>query len=150
MKYHEEFQIPIPADQDGMLGRQCPRCSKKYAIEFERFFERGYMNLRCPYCELISEIHNFHTQEQAVYIATVGREQGRRVMEEIIESTLGTLPKKSTGNVRFDHNFDDVDLGTEATESPHLSIETKETICSDCGFRYALEEGQSGVCPICR
>ena len=150
MKHHEEFNISIPLDEDGVIGRQCPRCEGKFAIEEETYLDRGYMNLRCPYCKLIAEIDNYFTEEQIEYASRVTQEQGRRIMEEFIESTLGEVPEVKGDFVEFTHNFDDVDLGTVGVESPHLSIETDTIECDDCGFRYAVEEGRIGVCPVCR
>lgn len=150
MKHHEEFNISIPPDEDGMIGRQCPRCEGKFAIEEETYLERGYTNLRCPYCTLIAELDNYFTEEQIEYASAVAQEQGRRIMEEIIEGTLGEVPEVQGDFIEFTHNFDDVDLGTDGADSPHLSIDTQPIECEDCGFRYAVEEGRHGMCPVCR
>ncbi|MFC6906914.1 hypothetical protein [Halalkalicoccus tibetensis] len=150
MKHHEEFNIPIPADEGGMIGRQCPRCARKFEIEEETYLDQGYTNLRCPYCELIAELDAYFTEEQIEYVYGVTQEQGRRIMEEVIESTLGEVPEVKGDFIEFTHNFDDVDLGTVGAESPHLSIEMDTIECDECGFRYAVEEGRTGVCPVCR
>lgn len=127
--------LQIPIDEQGMLGRECPRCRGRFAIDADRYVDRGFMNLRCPYCHFISELDNFTTGEQRDYLFSVARNFSVAVLEEIMEDV-------------FDSG--DVDFGRANTDPPRLNVDVDDVVCEDCGFSYQMEVDEVGVCPVCR
>jgi hypothetical protein len=142
--------LEIPVDEDGMLGRECPRCRSQFKIDLERYEDRGFMNLRCPYCRFISELDNFTTGEQRGYLYSVSRNFALSTMEDLIEDVFDGSSSSSSGGVKFEVDAGDVDFGRVETEPPTISIELEEVVCDEFGFSFQVEVGSKGVCPVCR
>lgn len=142
--------LEIPVDEDGMLGRGCPRCRSQFKIDLDRYEERGFMNLRCPECRFISELDNFTTGEQRGYLYSVSRNFALSTMEDLIEDVFNGSSSSSGGEVEIEINTGDVDFGRVETEPPTISIELEEEVCDECGFSFQVEIESNGVCPVCR
>lgn len=142
--------LEIPIDDGGMLGRECPRCRSQFKIGLERYENRGFMNLRCPYCRFISELDNFTTGEQRGYLYSVSRNFALSTMEDLIEDVFDGSASSSSSGVEIEVDAADVDFGRVETEPPTMTTELEEEICDECGFSFQVEVGSNGVCPVCR
>lgn len=142
--------LEIPVDDEGMLGRECPRCRSQFKIDLERYEDRGFMNLRCPYCMFISEMDNFTTGEQRGYLYLVSRNLALSTIEDLIEDVFDGSSSSSSGGVEIEVDAGDVDFGRVETELPTISTELEEEVCDECGFSFQVELGSNGVCPVCR
>ena len=145
--------IDLPTDEAGMLPRQCPHCDGKFAIHGETYEQEHYLNLQCPYCEWIAEFDEFLTDEQAEYGEAVAETEARQMLEEefadMFEDAFSGVG--SSDFIEVETNTDEIDFGHRNTPSPHLAIQTDQVTCSDCGFRFAVEEGTGdSSCPVCR
>lgn len=127
--------MQIPVDNQGMLGRECPRCRGRFKIDMERYVDRGFMNVRCPYCRFISELDSFTTGEQRNYVYSVARNFSLQMAEEVVGDVFGSS---------------DVDFDRVNTDPPEFGVDVEEVVCADCGFSYQVETGEGGVCPVCR
>lgn len=150
MSSERRRSLEIPTDDEGRLGRECPRCHGRFKIELEHYQDRGFMNLRCPYCRFIAELDRFTTGEQRQYMHASLQNMGLRAMEEIIEEEFSELSGFSNDFIEFEMDMDSPDVGRTPTDPPTLSTETEGTICETCQFPYNVERGQDGVCPVCR
>lgn len=145
--------IDLPTDETGMLARQCPNCDGQFAVHGESYQQEYYLNLRCPYCELISEFDEFLTTEQAEYAESVAENEARRMLEdEVVEAFEDAFSGTGSSDfIEVETNTDDVDLGHRNTLSPHLNIETNQVVCSDCEFPFVIKEDTvDHSCPVCR
>lgn len=142
--------VEIPTDESGMLERQCPRCRDRFSVDIEHHQERGYMNLRCPYCRFISELDNFITGDQRAYLYSTTQNVAREAAEQIFDEAFGDLSGSSSGSVDFEIDTGDINLSRAPVESPSSGTDLETTSCDDCGFSYGLAETSQGVCPVCR
>lgn len=142
--------LSIPADDDGFLGRECPRCRGRFKIDITRYDDRGFMNLRCPYCRFVAELDTFTTGEQRGYINSTAQNFARQVAEQITEEAFSGLSGGSSSAIEIDIDTGDVDFGHVPTESPVFTTDIDHVSCDDCEFPYGVETGEDGVCPVCR
>ena len=142
--------LDIPMDNEGMLGRECPRCIKQFSIDIELYMERGFMNLRCPYCMFISELDNFTTGEQREYLHSTLQNFASQTFEQLLNDELGNLSGSSSGDVSIELDFDEADFGRVPTVSPELTTDTKRVACEDCEFSFGIAIDEGGECPVCR
>lgn len=142
--------LKIPVDENGMLGRECPRCRSQFQIDLEKYEKRGFMNLRCPYCRFISELDNFTTGEQRGYLYSVSRNFVLSTMEDLIGDVFDGISSSSRGDVEIEVNATDVDFGRVETEPPTISADLEEEVCGECSFAVQVEVRRDCVCPVCR
>lgn len=150
MRTIRQRSLSIPTDDDGMLGRECPRCRGRFQIDLEYYESRGYMNLRCPYCRFISELDNFTTGEQRAYIYSTTRNMAFQAAEEAFEEAFEGISGSSSGSVEFSVDAGDIDFGRVQTESPEFTTEVSDVECEECGFSFRIKPDSEGVCPVCR
>lgn len=143
--------LEIPVDEDGKLGRECPRCRSQFKIDVERYKDRGFMNLRCPYCRFISELDSFTTGEQRDYLFSVFRNVALETVEGMIEDVFdGVTDASNSGFVEFEVDSGDVDFRRVETKPPRISADLGGDVCSECGFTFETEVEMGTVCPVCR
>lgn len=142
--------LEIPADDHGRLGRECPRCHDQFKIDIERYEDRGFMNLRCPYCKFIAELDRFTTGEQRQYMYATTQNLALRTMEDLLEDTFGDISGFSSDHVELEVTGGDVDFGRVAAEPPFIETAVEDVTCDDCGFSYSVMAERDGVCPVCR
>ena len=142
-----EMTIPLRADGDGWLGRECPQ------PDCERYFKitpgTGLPDIdtcRCPYCGHVEHISHFHTQAQIDHAVSI-----------VTNRAMGALLKDLKA-LEFDHrprrgSFG-IGVSMKVTGSPlpvrgytEQDLET-EVVCDACTLRYAIY-GVFGFCPDC-
>ena len=147
MSSHKEVSIEFPTNEDGMLGRECPRCSGRFTIQANDFQDRGFLNLRCPYCEFISEVELFRTGEQRLYAHSTQQNELNRLAEQVLQEQLDQMFSSSSLDIE---RTESIELGTVPVESPRFMTTTELCRCSQCGFAYGTEPERTGCCPVCR
>lgn len=150
--HSKPLSIQLPETEDGMVGRQCPRCQGKFAVHLQSFEDQCYLNLRCPYCKFIDEADRFLTGNQRAYLKAVGQDEllqfSGDLAGEILSDAFSGL--SNSDFFELDTDFSDIDFGSRNIPSPELDISTERVSCPECAFGYALEEDRNGVCPVCR
>lgn len=146
MKYSKQLSIELPADDDGMIGRECPRCQGRFTVHMERFERGGYLNLRCPYCQFIAEADTFLTGEQRAHVYSIQRDE----LLTMTEDMMADIMEEVFSGTDFEVTGGDADFGNVPIESPEFSTETDDIACTECGFQYGVADGRDGVCPVCR
>jgi hypothetical protein len=142
-----QFSIPIHADEDGYLGRECPvqECLGYFKITPGTGI-KGPAPCRCPYCGHSGENKTFFTQEQIEYAKSI-------VIRQVSDAFF-----KDLKSLEFEHKprgpFS-IGISMKVKTSPlqpiryyrEKQLET-EVVCDSCTLRYAIY-GVFGWCPDC-
>jgi hypothetical protein len=143
----KRFSIPITADGDGYLGRECPEqgCLGYFKIT-PGTGVKGPAPCYCPYCGHKGESNTFFTQEQIEYAKSI-------VLRKVTDAL-----HKDLKSLEFEHKpqgLFGIGLSLKVQRSTPLPIryyrekelETAIT-CDSCTLRYAIY-GVFGWCPDC-
>ncbi len=144
-----EIRISIPADNDGLTGRECPapNCLGYFKIQLGTGLTGPGLPCHCPYCGHVGGHDTFWTQEQIEYAKSVALNQ-----------ITGALIKDLKA-LEFDHRPPSgslfgigMSLKVKGRPSPihhyrEKQLET-EVICDNCALRYAVY-GVFAFCPDC-
>lgn len=145
-----QFSVPLEADGDGLLGRECPadQCSPKFfkiAVPADDADDHlTDASITCPYCGTKEPFQEFHTQAQINYTHDLVQAE----MEKAIVRSL----RKSTRRLNSIRG----PIQLRATVTANLPtirhyVEDKlkrQTTCEQCQGRYAVY-GVSYHCPFC-
>ncbi len=142
-----EFSIPISADEDGYVGRECPvqECLGYFKLTPGTGI-KDPAPCHCPYCGHSGESTTFFTQEQIEYAKSV-------VLRKVTDAL-----HKDLKSLEFEHKpqgLFGIGLSLKVERSTPLPIryyreKELETaiICDSCTLRYAIY-GVFGWCPDC-
>lgn len=147
-----EFSVPLSADDDELLGRECPvdECSPKYfkitvaSHDDDEAPSLSDTSLTCPYCGHNDGFGVFHTQAQIDWAKSL-------LFREVTEASARYLQKavRPLNNIRGP-----IKITAKVTTSlpPILQyVEEKlkrQTTCEQCNMKYAVY-GVSYHCPFC-
>jgi hypothetical protein len=132
-----EFSIPITADKDGYLGRECPieKCLGYFKIT-PGTGVKGPVPCHCPYCGHAGESRTFFTQEQIEYARSV-------VLRKVTDAI-----HKDLKSLEFEHKpqgLFGIGLSLKVQRSTPLPIRSyrekqleTEVVCDACTLRYAI------------
>jgi hypothetical protein len=142
-----QLSIPISADEDGYVGRECPvqECLGYFKITPGTGI-KGPAPCQCPYCGHSGESGTFFTQEQIEYATSV-------VLRKVTDAI-----HKDLKSLEFEHKpqgLFGIGVSLKVQRSAPLPIryyrekelETAIT-CESCTLRYAIY-GVFGWCPDC-
>jgi hypothetical protein len=141
------FSVPITADDDGYVGRECPvqDCLGYFKIT-PGTGVKGPAPCYCPYCGHKGESNTFFTQEQIEYAKSVVL----RKVTDALRKDLKSLEFKHKPQGGFGFG-----LSLKVKASAPLPIryyrekELETTVnCDSCTLRYAIY-GVFGWCPDC-
>jgi DNA-directed RNA polymerase subunit RPC12/RpoP len=135
------FNISLPLTEDNYLARQCFNCKRKFSIKADDYDNKGYLNLRCPYCGLIGEFEEFLTDEQNRWALSIQKEEAKDLVLEMLDNNFENI-STNKGNISdSDRN------------SPHISKEMGKFRCDKCDFRIKYNQRfdeKDILCPVCR
>lgn len=66
-----QFSIPIPPDEKGYIGRECPECERYFKITLGTGLTGDDLPCYCPYCGHSAPQDQFFTQSQIEYAKSV-------------------------------------------------------------------------------
>ena len=144
----DKFNISIPADADGLIGRECPvsECESYFKVQFGTGLKGENLPCHCPYCGHSDGQNKFFTKDQAEYIKSV-------VLNKVTDAML-----KDFKSLEFNHRPKGsfgigISLKVDGRPYPiqyyrEKQLET-EVICDKCTLRYMIY-GVFGFCPDCR
>jgi hypothetical protein len=141
------ISIPIRADKDGYLGRECPN------PECEEYFKitpgtgiKGPAPYYCPYCGHSGDPQTFWTEAQIEYAKSVAfREVAEAFHQDLKALEFDQPPRGSFG------------IGISLKVTPGAPITLRwyrekcletEIVCDQCSLRYAIY-GVFAWCPDC-
>lgn len=153
---HDEFSVPLKADEDGLIGRECSNddCETKYfkmsltipdemAKHIEDFSQ---YDLTCPYCGTVDNMQHLHTTEQVEWIKSMMIRGVHKTFGHMLERSFGSRPKSRGGMFSIS-----VEVKKGSLPSVRYYVEEKlkqEVTCDKCELRYAIY-GVSFHCPLC-
>ncbi len=142
------MSIPIPKDEDGFIGRECPApdCEGYFKIQLGTGLKGSDLPCHCPYCGHIDRHNKFYTREQIEYAKSV-------VVREVTEAL-----HKDLKALEFDHpprGPFGIGMSLKVEDRPphpihhyrEKQLET-EVVCDECTLRYAIY-GVFAFCPDC-
>ncbi|MCD4673242.1 MAG: hypothetical protein K8R77_11315 [Anaerolineaceae bacterium] len=144
-----EMQIPIPHDENGMVGRECPNseCLGFFKIKLGTgILEEGYNQCFCPYCGYKSTQEHFLTQEQLNYAKSIAIRETQNALEKEFRKwdrqlRSGTRNSFIKLSVEYKKNHQPIAYYAEPELETHLT-------CENCGLVYAVY-GKFAYCPNC-
>jgi hypothetical protein len=148
MQLERGTKIPLPTDDDGLVGRECPEpsCLGYFKVRFGTGLTGRNLPCHCPYCGQEAPQNNFWTPEQLAYI----RSQAKRTIAEAIGRDLKQLefdqPARGPFGISVSMKL------VPGTPIPiryyrEKALETPVT-CSSCTLDYAIY-GLFAFCPDC-
>lgn len=143
----DNYSISLPADEDGMTGRECPiaTCLGYFKVQFGTGLKGENLPCHCPYCGHSAGQDQFFTQEQIEYAkSVVVNDITAKLIRDLKKHEFSYQPKGPFG----------IGLSLNVTGSPEpirryreKQLETVIT-CENCTLRYAIY-GVFGYCPDC-
>jgi len=140
-----QFSIPIPPDEKGYIGRECPQCEKYFKITLGTGIIGGDPTCYCPYCGHRSTQDQFFTPAQIEYAQSV-----------VINKVTGAFIK-DLKSLEFNHRprgAFGIGISMKVTGHPEpvrhyseLELE-EEVVCDNCTLRYTIY-GTFAFCPDC-
>ncbi|MFH1932225.1 MAG: hypothetical protein ABIN18_11635 [Pseudomonadota bacterium] len=154
------FEVPIKADEDGMIGRECPseECQPGYfklfipesseehtkIEEHENAKDLLHIDLFCPYCGHEGNIQEFHTQQQADWIKSM-------LERDIYKSIQDTFKKSLVSNRTGRGSPISIEFKPGRLPNVRQYVEEKlkrDVECNKCSQKYAVY-GIAFYCPFC-
>jgi hypothetical protein len=143
-----QFNISLPTDENGYLGRECPNTDcKGYFKIVSGTGLRGVVTCHCPYCGQTADQSDFHTPDQIEYVkSVVMREVMGAVTKDLKDLEFDIKPKEAFG----------IGLSMKVKSGPphpvhryrEKALET-HIECTSCTLKYAVF-GVFAFCPDCR
>ena len=141
------FNISLPKDEDGYLGRECPitDCKGYFKITPGTGLS-DIADCYCPYCGHTADNDEFHTQEQIEYAESIViREVTDAFTKDLKSLEFDYKPRGALG-IGFSMKVDPgprhpIHYYREETLETHIE-------CSNCTLKYAVY-GVFAYCPDC-
>lgn len=141
------FRITIPPNEEGMIGRECPRseCQKYFKVRSGTgIVDENYQVAYCPYCQYEGAPDQFYTKEQIEYAKSIAF----RKISDIVHGELKKLERYS-----FKSGFISMNIEVKRNLPPlirhYVEKQLQENvICDNCGCEYAIY-GIFAICPDC-
>jgi len=143
------ISVPIPKDEAGYLGRECPNqnCTGYFKIKPGTGLTEEDLLRHCPYCGHTDGQNKFWTPEQIEYAKSVAI---RRVADAVFQDLKGlefNHPPRGPFGIGLR-----LEVKQGARRSIHYYREKRletEVVCESCTLHYAIY-GLFGFCPDCR
>jgi hypothetical protein len=142
-----QFSVTMPADEEGLIGRECPvpECEGYFKFQPGTGLKEENLPTHCPYCGHKACSDKFFTKAQVEYAKSI-------VMREVTGALLKDM-KSLEFNYRPQGAFG-IGFSMKVTGRPtpirqyrETKLET-EVVCDKCTLRYTIY-GVFGFCPDC-
>jgi len=147
-RLEDGIKISISADEDGLVGRECPNpdCLGYFKVKFGTGLKGENLPCHCPYCGHTAGDNHFWTQDQLDY--------ARSIMENEVSKALKADAQEWDRELRQSTRNSFIKLGMEFKGHSHpiryyreKQLET-HVICENCTLEYAIY-GVFAFCPDC-
>lgn len=141
------FSVSIPVDEDGYLGRECPKCEQLFRINADDYAALPEeTNLLCTYCGHHTEHSEFLTQQQLERVQRPGVDYADQLFNETLRSAFGGMRRSRKTGVSVTYR------SKPFFPQPLPGIDEERMIrartCDRCGLHYAVF-GEHRFCPSC-
>jgi len=142
------IKIPIPADEDGMTGRECPNpdCLGYFKIKLGTGLKGENLPCHCPYCGQIANQDHFYTRDQLDYAHSILKNKVSKALKADVHELDREL-QRSTRNgfiklrMKFKGDYHPIRYYREKQLETYV-------ICENCTLEYAIY-GVFAFCPDC-
>lgn len=152
----DRFRVPLKADDDGLLGRECPNeeCQPKYfkmsliipggiSKTIENFSQ---IDVTCPYCGTVDNMQSFHTESQVEWIKSIMFRNIKKTFQDNLRESFRSTSPKTKGMISSNLTFKPSPLHSVRH---YVEEQLKNSIeCDNCGYKYTVY-GISFHCPLC-
>ncbi|MCD6326538.1 hypothetical protein J7M28_03145 [bacterium] len=143
-----QFQISLPLDGEGYLGRECPStdCERYFKIKPGTGLEGENLPVHCPYCGHKGPMDHFHTQSQINYVTSVVERKVQNAVVRDMKDMARDFNRQTRGSL--------LSLSMDVKSSPvrlhHYAERELETNveCGNCTLQYSVY-GVFAFCPDC-
>lgn len=138
-----QFNIPVPLDEDGRIGRECPKleCSPGYfKVKNGTGITGNHSIAFCPYCRHGAEPSNFGTKDQARYGKDIVMSEAERAVSAMMKDALGL---DSSGKKKLGGGFLSIEMSMKEDSPRQVRRPFEEellraVICPHCGLNHAV------------
>lgn len=138
-----EMRISIPTDEDGLVGRECPKedCSPGYFKVKSGTGITDHQEMAfCPYCRTEAEPGDFITQAQKDYAIALFTNNAIDGVNRMVKKSLGL---NSAGKRKFDAGFFSIEMSLEPARPDYVSHPIEEElrrdiVCPHCGLEHSV------------
>lgn len=142
------FKINIPADANGMTGRECPveECLGYFKVKFGTGLKGDNVPCVCPYCGHRGPHDTFWTKQQLEYAKSVAMRDVTDILHMELKKMEFNVPARGPFGIGVSMK---VERGSPLPIRYYREkkLETNVT-CSSCTLEYAIY-GVFGYCPDC-
>jgi Zn ribbon nucleic-acid-binding protein len=138
--------IPIPTDESGFTGRECPNCKGYFKVQFGTGLKGKNLPCHCPYCGHVADHDHFWTEEQIEYAISIAiGDVTKALNKDLKKFEFNHKPRKPFG------------IGVSLKVKPGRPTPIRyyrekqlemEVTCSRCTLRYSVY-GLFAFCPDC-
>lgn len=141
----ETFTLTIPADEDGFILQQCPKCKSRFKLTVSDFQSDEAAEIWCPACGLISE--SYFTDD----VIELAKTKALNMFMDEMHAQFKDMERKTKGKPVS------IKAGKKPTHEPEnaLSKTTEpfvivETPCCNKPVKLSYREKESVYyCPFC-
>lgn len=138
-----QIKISIPTDEDGLVGRQCPKCNGYFKIKFGTGLPTS--DHICPYCEHKAGSNQFLTEEQNEYIKSIITKKFIEPAIHDLNASFKKLEKSSSKFLKIKVKVNNVSFPIKYYQEKLLET---EVTCDNCGLVFSIY-GVFSNCPDC-
>lgn len=142
------FAVSIPTDEDGFLGRECPKCEQHFRIAHQDYEELPEeVQLWCVYCGHRDDHSEFITPQQYDRVMRAASDYAYQLASSALNEAFGRMARRSRNAfVRVSYRSKPF----YPAPLPDINEERliRERSCEACGLRYAVF-GEHRFCPAC-
>jgi hypothetical protein len=143
---NKTYQISIPKDNQGMIGRECPECKKYFKLKLGTGLPTS--DCHCPYCNYKGTSSDFHTKEQIEYAKSIAIKGALQDTADTITDMFKDLERKTRGGlIQFKVNSSNNFSYYPIKFYNEKELETYIT-CDNCKLEFAIY-GVFANCPDC-
>jgi hypothetical protein len=143
------MEIPIPKDESGFLGRECPQvdCEGYFKVKPETGLKGSSLPCHCPYCGHTGAQDTFWTKEQIEYARSVAFRRVTDALRADLKSLEFDIKPKGSFGIGISMKLQP-GRPVPIRHYREKKLETHVT-CDSCTLEYAVF-GLFGFCPDCR
>lgn len=141
-----EITVTLEPDDQGMIGRQCPRDECGLYFKIRLGTGRDTESIRCPYCREEGGPSSFFTQDQLNYAISVAARDIVEPMVQGFKRNIERMNRRQSGGLlqlKFSVDYKPISIHRYVEHQ----LETEVT-CDSCSLEFSVY-GVFASCPCC-
>jgi hypothetical protein len=137
------ISVPMPTDEHGLVGRECPTCGMYFKLKPGTGLPISQCS--CPYCGYKDESNDFMTQNQKDYFTSIA---AKEFLEPILRDFASSVNRQQTSSNSFIQIKISVDIPEFRIQYYQEKILETNVTCDSCGLIFSIY-GVFSNCPDC-